>query len=480
VELNLRTETFVKGEEIPMTTVTAALEAAVSHHQAGELDQAEHLCRLIIRIDPKHPDALYLLGVSAYRRGRTEDAAELINQAIAESDDAAPFYCKLGGVHRKLLRIDDAIENYEAAVRISPDCAEAHFSIGEIYFESGNLDEARRWLAQGLKLEPTDLEARIKLADLLMAQRDFSEAIHQYQQAVPLKPDWGSIHSKLAEASLLNEQLDEAIEYHQAAIRLDPEAVTVRHSWGRVLNELVKVDTLSQNIHSDAKTEDETSQRNLRPNEALTIRRDLAEAIRAFEQSFALQKQAENVLNHVVGSIEQANNINDPSPHLSLENVFPNGVYHELIENLPDDEYYEHRRFQPTESKEMESDYRAFSLDEQSLKRLPEPLEKFWTRYAALFSSKRIGWALFPHFQREISSDPNLFLIRSLTVDPCFAIPDIPHNAIVVCIRLSREIVPNTGIVFECFGADRPVQEQGDFFQDRMDSLMVVFGGRNS
>ena len=67
-----------------MTTVTAAMEAAVSHHQAGELDQAEDLCRMIIRIDPNHAEALYLLGVSAHLGGRTKDAAELIDPAIAE------------------------------------------------------------------------------------------------------------------------------------------------------------------------------------------------------------------------------------------------------------------------------------------------------------------------------------------------------------------------------------------------------------
>ena len=351
--------------------------------------------------------------------------------------------------------------------------------------ESGNLEEARRWLAQGLQLEPTNLEARIKLADLLMVQREFSEAIEQYQQAVPLKPDWASLHSKLAEACLQNDQLDEAIEYYQAAIRLDPDAVAVHHAWGRVLNELVKVDSLSRNIQRETETDDEKSRRKLRPNEALTTRRELFETIRSFERSFALQKQAENVLSHVVGSIEQAKNTNDPIPHLSLENVFPIGDYHELIENLPDDKNFEHHQFQPTESwetqsQEMKSDYRTFSLNENSLKRLPQPLEDFWTQYALLFSSNRIGWALFPHCQREISSDPNLFIIRGITVDPCFAIPEIPHNAIVVCMHLSREITRNTGIVFECFGADRPADEQDQTSEGPVDSLVVVFGGQNS
>lgn len=468
-----------------MTTVTAALDAAVSHHQSGELDQVEELCRLIIRIDPKHPDALYLLGVSAYRRGQTEDAARLINQAIAESADAAPYYCKLGGVHRKLLRFDDAIENYEAAVHISPKLAEAHFSLGEIYYQSGNLEEARTWLEQGLDLEPNYLEARTRLADLLMAQGDFSEAIEQYQQAILLKPNHASFLSKLAEACLQNDRLDEATKYYQEALRVDPHAVAVNHSWGRVLNELVKVDALSRKIQQDSEQGDEKTQRKLLPNEVLKIRRELSETIRSFEQSFSLQKQAENILSHVVCSIEAAKNTNIPIPHLSLENVFPDGVYRELIENLPDDEMYEHHQFQPaesleTESNEIESDYQTFSLDEHSLKRLPAALKEFWMRYTDLFSSNRIVWALFPHFRREISPVANLFIIRGTMVDPCFAISEIPHNAIVVCIRLSREITPNSGLVFESLGAVIPAHEQDQPAEDPVDSLIVVFSGRDS
>jgi cytochrome c-type biogenesis protein CcmH/NrfG len=466
----------MKGEGIPMTTVTAALEAAVSHHQSGELDQAEELCRMIIRIDPKHPDALYLLGVSAYLNGRTEEAAKLVNRAIAESEDAAPFYCKLAGVHRKLLRFDDAIENYEAAVQISPNCAEAHFSLGEIFFESGNLKQSRKWFEQGLELDPDYLEARLKLAELLLAQRQFAEAIEQYQHAILQKPDWASLHSKLAEAYLQNDQADEAIEYYQAALRLDPEVIAVHHSWGKVLNELVKVDAISRRIHQNAEPENGKSRRKLRPNEVLTIRRELAEAIRAFEQSFALQKQAKNVLTQVICSIEEAKIINEPIPHLSLQNVFPNGVFHELSENLPDMEFYEHHTFQSTHSSETECNYQTFSLFEKSLKRLSEPLKKIWTRYVALFSSNRIGWALFPHFRREIALDPKVFLIRGTTIDPFFAIPEIPHNAIVVCMHLSRETTPNTGLVFESLGADLPRHEQNQPSEDPLDSLMVVFG----
>ena len=42
-----------------------ALQRALRHHQAGQLAQAEPLDREILRAQPRHADALHLLGVLA-------------------------------------------------------------------------------------------------------------------------------------------------------------------------------------------------------------------------------------------------------------------------------------------------------------------------------------------------------------------------------------------------------------------------------
>ncbi len=43
----------------------AALRAAIQHHQAGRLGQAEALYRQVLQAQPQNPDALHLLGVIA-------------------------------------------------------------------------------------------------------------------------------------------------------------------------------------------------------------------------------------------------------------------------------------------------------------------------------------------------------------------------------------------------------------------------------
>src|SRR5260370_40245015 len=56
--------------------------AALRHHRAGRLIEAERLYRQICAADTNHVGSWHLLGVLAHQLGR-EDAADLIGRAVA-------------------------------------------------------------------------------------------------------------------------------------------------------------------------------------------------------------------------------------------------------------------------------------------------------------------------------------------------------------------------------------------------------------
>ena len=58
------------------------LQAAMAHHQAGGLDEAEALYRKLLDAVPNHPHALHLLGALETGRGRPARAVELIGRAL--------------------------------------------------------------------------------------------------------------------------------------------------------------------------------------------------------------------------------------------------------------------------------------------------------------------------------------------------------------------------------------------------------------
>ena len=47
-----------------MASVAQPLQSAVELHQSGDILAAERLDRDVLRIDPRHGDALYLIGVA--------------------------------------------------------------------------------------------------------------------------------------------------------------------------------------------------------------------------------------------------------------------------------------------------------------------------------------------------------------------------------------------------------------------------------
>ena len=64
------------------SSLNAKLEAAIAHHQAGRLQEAERLYKEIIRANPEHADAIHLLGVIAHQAGHQQTAVDLISEAI--------------------------------------------------------------------------------------------------------------------------------------------------------------------------------------------------------------------------------------------------------------------------------------------------------------------------------------------------------------------------------------------------------------
>ena len=59
------------------------LNMAVQHHQAGRLEEADGLYRLLLDVEPEHPDALHLSGLIRLARYLPGDAIAFIERAIA-------------------------------------------------------------------------------------------------------------------------------------------------------------------------------------------------------------------------------------------------------------------------------------------------------------------------------------------------------------------------------------------------------------
>jgi len=91
------------------------LQQAVSFHRHGQLDRAQAIYEDILRSEPRHFDALHLLGLIAAARGNLRKAVELIDAALRITPGSAVAYNNRGAALEELGEWDAALASYERA-----------------------------------------------------------------------------------------------------------------------------------------------------------------------------------------------------------------------------------------------------------------------------------------------------------------------------------------------------------------------------
>src|SRR5690349_13697066 len=107
-----------------MTPLAQAMTLAAQQYQAGNFPAAGQICRQILLADPRHAEALHLLGVLAYGAGQFALAEDYIAAALQVHEQDARFHNSLGIVRQRQGRIDEAIASYRRALELQPGLAE--------------------------------------------------------------------------------------------------------------------------------------------------------------------------------------------------------------------------------------------------------------------------------------------------------------------------------------------------------------------
>jgi predicted O-linked N-acetylglucosamine transferase (SPINDLY family) len=172
-------------------------DQALKQHQAGHLQQAEQLYRQILWSQPRHFDALHMLGVVAHQVGRYDRAVEYIRMALAENPAIASAYYNLGTALQAQGNLDEAIANYRHALDLKPEYPQAHNNLGNALKLQGKLDGAITHYQQAVRLQPAQVDAHYNLANVLQDRGKHAEALASYQQVLRLKPDDVIAHDNL-------------------------------------------------------------------------------------------------------------------------------------------------------------------------------------------------------------------------------------------------------------------------------------------
>jgi tetratricopeptide (TPR) repeat protein len=181
-----------------LSPVRRMMALAAEHQQAGRLQDAERLCRQVLQKEPRHVDALRLLGLLAASSGDLEDAEHLLRQALQEAPDHAAAMFDLGRVLKELDRPEDAADIYRQLLALQPDNPKAHFRLGGALSTAAQNEEAIASYRRCLELAPKHAGAWLGLGHMLKTQGQHEEGVAAYRHCVALEPDFGEAYYSLA------------------------------------------------------------------------------------------------------------------------------------------------------------------------------------------------------------------------------------------------------------------------------------------
>jgi tetratricopeptide (TPR) repeat protein len=226
------------------TGLTQRIAAAIGHHRAGRLADAEAIYEEILQTSPDHIDSLHLSGVIAHQRGNYGVAIERIGRAIALTSNrpVAELHNNIGVAYRGAGQPEQAIAHFARALALKPDYAEAHANLGAGLKDLGQLEEAVRNCRRAVELSPKSPTSHYALGAIFQQQGALDAARACYQQALELKPDYAEAHTNLGAVLAALGDPGQALAHYRKVVAIKPNYPNAHYNLGQSLQQLARAD----------------------------------------------------------------------------------------------------------------------------------------------------------------------------------------------------------------------------------------------
>lgn len=326
-------------------SIDKALDFAVQHHQAGNLETAESIYCQILRYQPDNPMALHLLGVIAFQRKRYEQAAELIGRALARKPDYADAHSNLGNAFREMGRLDEAeksyrkaiaanpgfamahynlgavllsrslhgeaVESFRRAIAANPRLAEAHVNLGNAYKETGKLDEAEKSYRKALDIRPDLAVAQYNLGNVLLEKGCPAEAAIRYQRALTLNPGYHEARLNLGAVLRDLGRMEEAAACYERALAENQENPDIHVNLGAVLRDLGRASEAEARYRKALSLAPDFSLAHFNLGNALRDQGRIEEAVASLERAVALTPNCPSLYSNLGNALRDLGRLED-------------------------------------------------------------------------------------------------------------------------------------------------------------------------
>ena len=198
--------------------VREAMRRAALYARTGRLAEARDLYRAVLAAKPDHREGLKAAALAAFRLDALDEAAALLQRAIALDAGDAGAHNDLGNVLQATGRVDAALAAYRRAIEIDPERAQTHVNLGQALRAKGDLDGAAEALRRAAALRPEHAGTVIRIGLVKHAKGDLDGAEDSLRQALSIEPQNAEACFGLANVLYAQGRLEDAVAaYGQAA-----------------------------------------------------------------------------------------------------------------------------------------------------------------------------------------------------------------------------------------------------------------------
>jgi len=328
--------------------IEQTLKQAITHHKAGELEDAEKRYRSILTEEPKHPDANHNLGV-LLKQGNKADIALLFFKTALESNPNQGQYwisyidtliqlqqynaaqnllnqgqakgLKGGAVDQLKERLNlypeatskknpsdppqaqveavislysegqikEALSASETLIKDYPNTPLLYNIRGACHKALNQLEAAVKCYEQALAIKPDYAEAHSNLGVTLQELGQMEKAVKCYEQALTIKPDYAEAHSNLGVILQELGQLEKAVKCYEQALDINTDYAEAHYNLGNALKDLGQLEKAVKCYKQALAINTDYADAHYNLGNAFKDLGQLEKAVKCYEQALAIK-----------------------------------------------------------------------------------------------------------------------------------------------------------------------------------------------
>jgi tetratricopeptide (TPR) repeat protein len=221
--------------------------------------------------------------------GRSNDAVEHYQRAIAIQPDYAPAYNNLGVAEHAAGQLDKAFTAFQRAVDMKPEYPDAHYNLANVLLEKNQPQAAAEHFRIALQTIPDSAGVSNNLGIALAAEGKGTDAVAAFRSAVANDPSSATAHRNLADGLAAAGQMTEAFVEFQRATQLDPNDAGTHYNYGSTLLDAGRFDDAITEFRAALRITPQSPEAHNNLGIALGSKGDVDAAIAEFQNALSLK-----------------------------------------------------------------------------------------------------------------------------------------------------------------------------------------------